>query len=284
MIAAHRGSTGRARELIAAALAADPEQGRLITARARHALGLCALADHDYPAAFSHLRQLFEDDGTPYHQHVSYLAAADLALAAARAGRRIDGRQILKRVAAMPAATLTPRLGQLLARADGILADPSAGSAYPDDVLSDPAGERWPLERALLRLEYGEWLRRRRRINRAKPVLGAALEAFRLLRAQPWTRRAENELRACGIAVPESMADAAGLGALTPQQRRIVQLAAQGLSNREIAQRLVLSHRTVASHLYRCFPKLGVAERRQLQDLLAQPGLAHDAEPAESGS
>jgi DNA-binding CsgD family transcriptional regulator/tetratricopeptide (TPR) repeat protein len=274
MIAVHRGNTSHARELIAAALAADPEQGRLITARARHALGLCALADDDYPTAFSHLRQLFEDDGTPYHQHVSYLAAADLALASARAGRRTDGRQILKQAAALPAAAMswpTPRLRQLLARADGILADPSAASAYPDDVLSDPAGGHWPLERAQLSLEYGEWLRRRRRINQAKPVLGTALEAFRALQAQPSARRAENELRACGIAVPESMADAAGLRALTPQQRRIVQLAAQGLSNREIAQRLVLSPRTIASHLYRCFPKLGVAERRQLQALLAHP-------------
>jgi DNA-binding CsgD family transcriptional regulator/tetratricopeptide (TPR) repeat protein len=267
MIAVHRGNTSHARELIAAALAADPEQGRLVTARARHALGLCALADDDYPTAFSHLRQLFADDGTPYHDHVSYLAVADLALASVRVGRRADGRQILKQAA----ATLswpTPRLRQLLARAEGILADPSAASAYPDDVLSDPAGAHWPFERAQLSLEYGEWLRRRRRINQAKPVLGAALEAFRALTAQPWARRAENELRACGIAVPESMADAAGLTALTPQQRRIVQLAARGLSNREIAQRLVLSHRTVASHLYRCFPKLGVAERRQLHDLL----------------
>jgi DNA-binding CsgD family transcriptional regulator len=67
------------------------------------------------------------------------------------------------------------------------------------------------------------------------------------------------------------MAGADGLPALTPQQRRIVQLAVQGLSNREIAQRLVLSHRTVASHLYRCFPKLGVAERRQLHDLMYPP-------------
>jgi DNA-binding CsgD family transcriptional regulator len=267
-IAVHRGSTSHVRELIAAALAADPEHGRLITARARHALGLCALTDDDYPAAFNHLRQLFADDGTPYHQHVSYLAAADLALASVRAGRRTDGRQILKQAA----ATLewpTPRLRQLLARADGILADPSAASAYPDYVLSDPAGAHWPLERAQLSLEYGEWLRRRRRINQAKPVLGAALETFRALQAQPWVRRAESELRACGIAVPDSMPD--GLPALTPQQQRIVQLAAQGLSNREIAQRLFLSHRTVASHLYRCFPKLGVAERRQLQALLAQP-------------
>jgi DNA-binding CsgD family transcriptional regulator/tetratricopeptide (TPR) repeat protein len=274
-IAVHRGDTSRARELVATALATDSEQGRLVTARARHAVGLCALADNDYSTAFNHLRQLFENDGTPYHPHVSCLAVADLALASARAGHRDDGRQILKQAAAVPAVAQswsTPRLRQLLARADGLLADPSAPCAYPDDVLSDPAGEQWPLERAQLSLEYGEWLRRHRRINQAKPVLAAALDTFRALKAQPGARRAENELRACGIAVPENMADADGLRTLTPQQRRIVQLAAQGLSNAEIAQRLVLSPRTVASHLYRCFPKLGVAGRWQLQDLLAVPG------------
>jgi hypothetical protein len=45
----------------------------------------------------------------------------------------------------------------------------------------------------------GEWLRRQRRINDAKPVLGAALETFRRLGAAPWTRRAEPEMRACGV-------------------------------------------------------------------------------------
>jgi DNA-binding CsgD family transcriptional regulator len=268
-IEAARGNTGHARELIAAALAADPGPARLITARARHALGLCALAEGEYPTAFGQLHQLFESDGTPYHPHVSYLAAGDLALAASRAGRRLDGRAIVKQIAtALPRPS--PRLCQLLARADGILADPSASSAYPDDVLSDPRGERWPFERAQLRLEYGEWLRRRRQINQAKPVLGAALDAFRALKSLPWAHRAETELRACGIAVAGCAADAGGLRALTPQQRQIVALAAEGLSNQQIAERLFLSHRTVESHLYRSFPKLGVARRNQLQTLLAR--------------
>ena len=74
-IEAARGNTERARALIADALAADPEHSRLITARARHALGLCALADGDYLTAFDHLRHLFDDEGTPYHYHASYLAA-----------------------------------------------------------------------------------------------------------------------------------------------------------------------------------------------------------------
>ena len=48
---------------------------------------------------------------------------------------------------------------------------------------------------------------------------------------------------------------------LTPQELQIAQLAAEGLSNREIGERLYLSHRTVGSHLYRLFPKLGVTSR-----------------------
>jgi DNA-binding NarL/FixJ family response regulator len=59
---------------------------------------------------------------------------------------------------------------------------------------------------------------------------------------------------------------------LTPQELQIAQLAAEGLSNREIGHRLYLSHRTVGSHLYRIFPKLGIAARSELRDALAVTG------------
>ena len=270
-IAAARGDTEHSRALVAGALAADVEHGRLVTARARHALGLCALADGDYLTAFDQLGQLFDDGGLPYHPHASYLAIGDLALAAARCGRRLDGRKMLKQINAAVAEAGqpgTPRLRQLMARADGILADPSTPSAYSADVLNDRSGNQWPFECAQLDLESGEWLRRRRRINEAKSVLGSALEVFRVLKARPWERRAESELRACGIALPGALASASGLNGLTPQERQIIRLAAGGLSNREIAQRLYLSPRTVASHLYRSFPKLGVAGRNQLHGLI----------------
>ena len=270
-IEAARGNTAHARELVLNALAADPEQSRVITARARHALGLCALADDDYLTAFEQLRQLFGPDGTPYHPHVSYLAAGDLALAAARADCGQEGREIVKQIAELHATAASwpsTRLRQLLTRADCVLADPSIPDAYADDVLSDPAGEQWPFERAQLRLEYGQWLRRHRRINHAKQVLSAAHDTFRALESRPWAHRAATELRACGIAVPGAVASAAGLGALTPQQREIVELAAQGLTNREIGLRLHLSPRTVASHLHRSFPKLGIAGRLQLNAVI----------------
>ena len=59
------------------------------------------------------------------------------------------------------------------------------------------------------------------------------------------------------------------LGELTPQQRQIVRLASDGLTDREIGDRLFLSPRTVSSHLYRSYPKLGVASRHQLRDVIA---------------
>jgi DNA-binding CsgD family transcriptional regulator len=62
--------------------------------------------------------------------------------------------------------------------------------------------------------------------------------------------------------VPEAWAQ------LTPQELQIAQLAAEGLSNREIGERLYLSHRKVGSHLYRLFPKVGVTSRSQLRDAL----------------
>src|SRR6202035_281772 len=137
-------------------------------------------------------------------------------------------------------------------------------------VLSGPAGDTWPFERAQLRLDYGGWLRRQRRINDAKPVLAAALETFRRLGATPWARRAEAELRACGVTTAAALATPSALADLTAQQREIVILASRGLTNGEIADRLFLSPRTVASHLYRSYPKLGIAGRHQLRDLLDQ--------------
>jgi len=59
-----------------------------------------------------------------------------------------------------------------------------------------------------------------------------------------------------------------GWAQLSPQELQIAQLAAEGLSNRQIGEQLYLSHRTVESHLYRLFPKLGVTSRAQLRDAL----------------
>jgi DNA-binding NarL/FixJ family response regulator len=96
--------------------------------------------------------------------------------------------------------------------------------------------------------------------------LRAARDAFDALAVAPWAERARRELRASGEGSRRRTGDS--LDELTPQELQIVQMAAQGLSNREIAERLYLSHRTVESHLYRVFPKLGVTSRAQLAGAL----------------
>ena len=269
-VLALRGDSGAARRHADRALAsAKPAESGLIVARARRALGLAALADGSDLLAFRQLRQLFSEDGAPVHHIFSYLGVADLAAAAVRADRRLEGQDVLDRALGHLNGTASPRLGQLVARARGILADPAMAGAQFDRGLRDPGGEQWPFERAQLRLDYAEWLRRRRRINDAKPVLTEALATFRRFGAQPSVQRAEAELRACGVAVPGASGERDALGELTPQQRQIVRLASDGLTNREIGDRLFLSPRTVSSHLYRSFPKLGVADRHQLRDVIS---------------
>ncbi|UBU18943.1 helix-turn-helix transcriptional regulator [Nonomuraea gerenzanensis] len=110
------------------------------------------------------------------------------------------------------------------------------------------------------------WLRRRRRIQEARLPLRAARDAFDVLGLLAWGEKARQELRAAGETSELRVAPAAEL--LTSQELHIARLAAAGLSNREIAQQLYLSHRTVSTHLYRAFPKLGITSRGQLRDAL----------------
>jgi DNA-binding CsgD family transcriptional regulator len=272
-VAAMRGDHDRVAPLLARVLAAvDTSEYRGFAARARHAAGLDALAQGSYLAAYAQLGQLFGTDGTPLHNHFSYLAIADLAAAAVRAQRRLEARTLVERALDLVDPAPGPRLEQLAARARGLLAEPPDAEAQFAAPLADPAGDTWPFERAQLQLDYGEWLRRQRRINDAKPVLGAALETFRRLGAAPWTRRTQSELRACGVTAQTRPAAPGALDELTAQQREIVILAGRGLTNGEIADRLFLSPRTVASHLYRSYPKLGIAGRRQLPDLIDHAG------------
>src|SRR4029077_12289077 len=269
-VLAMRGDSGAARRHAGRALAAvDPAECGLVAARARRALGVAALADGSYLQAFTQLRGLFSEDGTPLHNYASYLGVADLAAAAVRADRRMEGRDVLEHALSRLDGGVSARLEQLIARARGILADPDGADAHFGAVLADPAGDQWPFERAQLRLDYAEWLRRRRRINDAKPVLTQALGTFRRIGARSWALRAQAELRACGVAVTGAPADRDALWELTPQQRQIVRLASDGLTDREIGDRLFLSPRTVSSHLYRSYPKLGVASRHQLRDVIA---------------
>ncbi|MFC0554527.1 AAA family ATPase [Planotetraspora thailandica] len=268
-LAALRGDVARARELTATAVSAmDPIDSPVIAARERRAEGLIALVEGHFETAYSLLRQVFDADGAPHHYHASYFALADFATAAARTGKADEGRAVVEHAAGRIDGDVSPRLRQLLAHARALTSPPEEAEEHYAGALADPAGDEWPFERASLRLDYAEWLRRRRRINESKPVLVTALEVFRRLGAEPYVQRAEAELRASGVAVTGPM-DLNRLTELTPQQREIVRLAAEGLTNRQIGERLSISPRTVSSHLYRSFPVLGVTDRHQIRDAIS---------------
>ena len=90
---------------------------------------------------------------------------------------------------------------------------------------------------------------------------------FDAIGASNWGDQARSELRASGERSRRRLPEARD--GLTAQELQIAQLAADGLSNREIGQRLYLSHRTISTHLYRVFPKLGITSRAELGAALA---------------
>src|ERR1700728_3598577 len=116
-VLALRGDSGAPRRHADRALAtAKPAESGLIAARARRALGIAALADGSHLLAFGQLRQLFGEEGAPAHNIFSYLGVADLATAAVRADRRLEGQAVLERALGHLNGTASPRLQQLIAR------------------------------------------------------------------------------------------------------------------------------------------------------------------------
>ena len=115
---------------------------------------------------------------------------------------------------------------------------------------------------------YGAWLRRTRRKAEARTQLRAALDYLDRIGTTPWAEQARAELTATGVTAPRP--DRAGLPRLTPQELQVARLAAQGLSNRDIAAQLFLSPRTVGYHLYKAYPKLGITSRSELDPRVLQ--------------
>jgi len=156
-----------------------------------------------------------------------------------------------------------------------------------ETVLADPSARLWPFDLARVHLLYGERLRQTAEISRSRQHLRTARAAFEQLGATAWAERAAAELAAVELAAVELAAAeraAAEVPAaeparrqapvgyaepLTAQERQVAELAAAGLSNKQIAARLFMSHRTVGSHLYRIFPKLGIESRAALRDALS---------------
>ena len=231
-------------------------------------IGLTTAGRHD--AAFDTLSRLFNPGDPAFHPTERFHGVTFLAEAAARSGRIAEGREIIAALERDAQVTSAVTLHRHLAYARAVLAsDDDAEELYSRALREDLV--RWPWMRSRIELAYGSWLRRQRRVAESRKHLRSAQTTFGLIGATSWAEQARAELRAAGERTVSP--SAAGLSTLlSPQELQIARLAAQGLSNREIGQRLYLSPRTIGSHLYRIFPKLDITSRTELVTRLESLG------------
>ena len=234
-----------------------------LTAFAR---GRLALARERFGDAYEHLVRIFDPEGNAFHPFVRGWALADLADAVVRGDGDLDAvRGYLAEWEQIAKTTRAPHLQVQVTYAAAILAPDAVAEKHFRGAIASGQAE-WPFYVARAQLAYGVWLRRHRRMTQSRAPLREAAETFDALGLLRYAERARRELRASGERVRSRVTG--GWAQLSPQELQIAQLAAEGLSNRKIGEQLYLSHRTVESHLYRLFPKLGVTSRAQLRDAL----------------
>lgn len=231
---------------------------------AQTALGLLELGQGRIRSAFEQLWAVLH--GPTRHQLATARCVPDLVEAAVRLGKPERAAGPLETFSTWANIVRQPWVDALLARCRAMTASEPDVEPHFVEALEAHGRQTRPFDRARTELAYGEWLRRTRRKTEAQARLRAALRGFEDLGSTPWVARTRAELNAAGGSiVPDRAPDV--FAALTPQELHITQLAAGGMSNRDIAARLFLSPRTVAYHLYKAYPKLGVGSRGELRTL-----------------
>lgn len=238
---------------------------------AHWSLGLLDLGLGRAEAALARFERLTRE---PMRHHIcATRSAPDLVESAVRVGAPERAAEPLVRFELWAKAVQQLWADALVLRCRGLLATDAQAEAFYTAALELHDQDGRALEYARTALLYGEWLRRAQRKAEARGWLNDAQEVFDRLGMRPWAERTRGELTATG-AQTQGPRPAEGVAAsLTPQELQITRLTAQGLSNRDIAAQLFLSHRTVGYHLYKAYPKLGVASRSELKDLADQLGL-----------
>lgn len=223
--------------------------------------GRGAVAHQRYEEGIDHLRRILHRSDPVYQPHVGGWGLSDLVEACTRTGAHTTASRHLAKLEALAETTSGSLLRAMAGYARPLLAaDQDAEALYINAVERDLA--RWPCYRGRMLLWYGRWLRRQRRVAESRTPLRAARQTFDALAFPKLADTARQELRASGET--SERRNGQPWDRLTPQQLAIAQLAAQGLTNREIGEKLYISHRTVGFHLHKIFPKLGVTSRNQL--------------------
>jgi DNA-binding CsgD family transcriptional regulator len=266
---------------IAALRGREPELSALLEdfvtdARARgegFALGFAGLAGAvlynglgRYEEAFAAVREAV--DVAPYSELSTPSAVAELVEAAARIGERAIAERALERLTLSTRPSSTDWAIGIESRSRALLSEGDEAERLYREAIERLRRTRVRVQLARTHLLYGEWLRRERRRLDARVQLRAALELLTSIGADGFAARAERELQATGERVRKRQVETREQ--LTAQEIHVARLARDGLSNREIGARLIISQHTVAYHLRKVFSKLDVTSRNQLGRALPQ--------------
>lgn len=195
---------------------------------------------------------------------------ASAAIASLRAGHRSQARRLAEKDLERARRFGSRRTLGTALRVAGIVSGSEQGIelALQSIAVLERSPSRLELCRALI--DLGVLLRAGRQPGEAREPLQRGLEMAHSFGAVVLERRAREELLATGARPRRS--ELTGTAALTPSQRRVVELVANGLSNRQVAQELFVTRRTVETHLTQAYSKLGISSRDELADVLIAEG------------
>jgi ATP/maltotriose-dependent transcriptional regulator MalT len=251
-------------------LSGDLHGTSLMASILRHGRGRLRFAQRRFAEALDDFRAVGEIATRGLAISPSFLPwRSDAALAAMAIGEHAPARRLSDEELDLARAFGAPRALGVALRAAGLVAGGQRGQVLLGEAIEVLAGPDNRLEQARALADLGSLLRRNNRRVEARQLLRQAVDAAHHAGAAALARQAETELRATGARPRRVLLS--GLEALTASERRIAELAADGLTNREIAQTLFVTAATVEGHLTNVFQKLDVHARTALPAALATP-------------
>ena len=267
VIAVERGEPEAAQELLA-----DVWQGRapgtglpgafllFARGRVRAATGRLAEARHDFIATGERVAWL------PYPNPELIGWRTGLALTESALGNEEEAQQLAAQAVRLAREAGGQRGIGLALRVQGTVTPGEQGVELLREAIDVLAGTRARLEHAKALVEFGAALRRANRRREARELLREGLDLAHRCGATALELRATTELTATG-ARPRKVV-LTGVESLTPSELRVARMAAEGMTNREIAQNLFVTAKTIETHLRHVYQKLGVARRTELAGVL----------------
>lgn len=274
LLAAGRGSADEAQRLAAKAIAgADAVGIRWDRLEGLRAQGIAALLAHDAKLAAQSLLAVWEHtEREGIDEPGAFPVAPDLVEALVALGELEAGQAVTERLRRLALRQQHPwglatvqRCTALIGLASPVRADEAALDLAHAAAAYEGLGLRFDAARSWLSL--GRAQRRRKKRRAARDALEQAATAFDAMGSPGWSEQARSELARVGGRPPRPATD------LTPAERRVVELAAEGRSNKQIAGALYVTVNTVEAHLSRAYVKLGVRSRAQLAGRLAEQPL-----------